>query len=281
MADLADVENAVEATVTTAVYPSGSSQPSIIDTQVSIARGWPVAADIDTAMAAGNCIVSIYSQPNVERNTTRYPRDDQVLTAPVHTLTVAVSGNTITIGGTVATPQNVIVLCGPTLAFAYSVQSNDTLASIATALAALIAASFPGTAAAGDVITIAGKPGTIRARVASQGTVWTEQRRQERGLQVTCWCPTPSLRDALVAAIDVAFAQIDWLTLADQSAARIRYERTIETDAPEKVLLFRRDLFYTVEYPTATITTAPETAAIGLTATGGVDSAGTPAITYV
>ena len=84
-------------------------------------------------------------------------------------------------------------------------------------------------------------------------------------MQIVFWCPTPALRDALAAAVDLTFAQIDFLELADQSACRIRYARTFEIDQAEKVLLFRRDLLYTVEYPTATITSVFEIGAIGAT----------------
>src|SRR5579864_7262970 len=117
MADLADVETAIKAAVVAIVYPNGSSNPSIIGHQVTIGRGWPLAADIDTALAAGNCIVSIFSPPNTERNTTRYPRDDGIVTSPNITLTAVVNGNRVTIGGTVALPQTVIVLCGTQFAF--------------------------------------------------------------------------------------------------------------------------------------------------------------------
>lgn len=270
MADLSDVETALVNFVAAAVYPNGTSQPSVADADVRIYRGWPIGDQLDADLAAGKCHVSVYSQPNVERNTTRYPRDVQVLAAPVHTLTVTVDGNVITLGGTVSTPQNVIVLCARNARFVYSVQADDTLATIAAAVAALIAAQFPGTSSSGPTIAVSGAPGIIVARIASQGSTWTEQRRQERGMQITCWCPTPALRDALAPAIDVAFAQIDWLTMPDGGAARIRYERNCESDSAEKVQLFRRDLFYGVEYATATTETAPEVGDIALTQEIGV-----------
>lgn len=264
MADLSTVETALLAIIQDAVYPNGTSNPSVVNADVRIYRGWPIAAQLDTDLAAGKCHVSVYSQQNMERNTTRYPRETKITARPVHTVTATVAGNDVTIGGTISTPQNVIVLCGTAFAFPYSIQSSDTPASIAAALAALIAASFPGTSADGTVITIAGAPGIVEARVVGAFSTWTEQRRQERGIQITCWCPTPAARDVLAPAVDLAFAEIDWLTLSDQSACRIRYERTIETDVPQKVQLFRRDLFYSVEYPTVTIGTAYETGSIGL-----------------
>lgn len=185
MADLADVENALKALILGVIYPNGPSQPSIVNKQVTIGRGWPIAADIDTAMAAGNVIVSIFSPPGMERNTTRYPRDDEVVSGPS----------------------------------------------------------------------------------AGQFTIWTEQKRQERQIQITCWCPTPALRDALAGPLDLALAENDFITASDQSAVRLRYARTSRSDEGEKVQIFRADLFYTVEYPTASVTTVPETTSIVVTTT--------------
>jgi hypothetical protein len=275
MADLADVENAIKALLVGIIYPNGASDPSIVSEQVTIGRGWPLAADIDTAMTAGNCIVSVYSQPGMERNTTRFPRSDEITARPNITLTATVSGKQITLGGTIATPQNIVVLCGTQFVFPYEVQSGDTLASAATNVAALIAAEFPGTGASGDVITIAGNPGIVQVRVAGQFGIWTEEARQERGIQITCWCATPALRDALAAPIDLALKQLPFFATPDQSAVRLRYARTMMTDEGEKVQIFRRDLFYTVEYPTVSVGTAAQTAAIGVSSAldGGPSSA--------
>lgn len=232
---------------------------------VEIFRGWPVSAELDAQLGAGNAQVSIFPPEGMERNTTRYPRDDQVVTQPVHTLTATVNGNTITIGGAVAVPQNVIALCGSKFAFPYPVQANDTPGSIATNLAALIAAQFPGTAASGEVITVAGKPGILQARIAGAGTTWTELARQEKTYWITCWCPTPAMRDVLAAAIDVALKQLDFITLADQSAGRLRYSMSRVSDQGQKVQIYRRDLVYTVEYPTSLTSNAYETGAFQAT----------------
>lgn len=270
MADLSDVETALLTLIQTAVYPNSTSSPSVVNADVRIYRGWPIAAQLDSDLAAGRAHVSVYAQPNVERNTTRYQREEQTQTAPVHTLTGSVNGNAVTIGGTVSTPQTVIVLCGTKFAFTYAVQSGDTLSTIAAAVAALIAVQFPGTAAVGAVITIVGQPGVVQARIAGQGSTWTEQGRQDRGFQIGCWCPTPALRDVLVPAIDLALRKLDRITLVDGSSAHIRYERTFTSDEGEKVQVFRRDLFYMIEYATASIATAYEVGAFGGTMTGGL-----------
>jgi hypothetical protein len=240
--------------------------------EVKLFRGWPVSADLDADLTAGLANISIFPPPGLERNTTRYPRQKSRLAKPVHTLTANVSGNTITVGGTVATPQNVIALCGTKFAFPYSVQANDTLATIATNLAALIATQFPGTSATGTTINVAGNPGILRARIASTAQVATEQSLQEKTYWITCWCPTPAMRDILAPAIDVALKQLNFMVVGtEQSRARIRYARSNTSDEGQKVQIYRRDLVYTVEFGTFTILDAFETGAIGV----GVNSGAT------
>lgn len=262
MADASDVANVLKALVVGIVYPNGTSQPSIVNTTVGVERGWPISDELQQQLGAGQCIVSIFAPPGMERNTTRYQRDDVQVAAPVHTLSATVSGNTITIAGSIAVPQNVIVRCGPKLAFSYAVQPNDTLASIAAGIAALLVATFPGTSSNGPVVTVAAKAGLLQARVASTGQVFTEQGRQEKVFWITCWCPTPALRDELTPAIDLALRQLDFITMPDQGAARLIYNSSRETDDGEKNEIYRRDLLYSVEYATATVTPALEVGAV-------------------
>jgi hypothetical protein len=61
--------------------------------------------------------------------------------------------------------------------------------------------------------------------------------------------------------------------LPDGSEAYMQYERSMINDAPEKELLFRRDLYYTVEYPTSITMTATEIVAVGV---GVTDPASNP-----
>ncbi|MBV8697381.1 hypothetical protein [Bradyrhizobium sp.] len=269
MADASDVANVLKSIVVATVYPNGTSQPSIVGVTVGIERGWPIPNELQSQLAAGQCIVSIFDPPGMERNTTRYERDDQVVAAPVHTLTAFVAGNTITIGGTVQVPQNVIAVCGGRFAFSYQVQANDTLNTIAAGLAALIAAQFPGTAASGAVITVAGKPGILQARIAAVGQVWTEQGRQEKVFWIVCWCPTPQLRDQLAPAIDLPLRQLDRITMPDQGSARLIYHSSREIDDGEKNDIYRRDLLYSVEYAAATVTNAFE---VGTVSVSGLDA---------
>ena len=74
---------------------------------------------------------------DIEQNVTRYSTDWQELPSPPITLTMTVSGQTVTIGGTPGCPLNTAVLVNNT-PFVYPLQATDTPTSIATALAALI-----------------------------------------------------------------------------------------------------------------------------------------------
>jgi hypothetical protein len=280
MADQSDVEEKLKALIAAVVYPSGTSSPSIIGVDTFIYRGWPKSAQLDTDLSAGKCHISIYPPPGMERNTPRYGLDDTDIAPPAHTITAVVSGNQVTIGGTFtpAVPQNVIIIAGGRYAFPYSAQSGDTPASIATALAALIAVGFPGSSAAGPVITVAGRCGILQARVAGQGQSWQELGRQEKTFMITCWCSTPAQRDQLAPPVDVALRKLPFITLPDQGAARLRYASTRSSDEGEKVQIYRRDLLYTVEYATSLVTPAYEVGAIGLTTNPG--AGGSPQTIY-
>jgi hypothetical protein len=152
------------------------------------------------------------------------------------------------------------------------VQANDTLDTIATNLAALIAVQFPGTQASGNVITVDGNPGILQARIASTAQVATEQSLQEKTYWITCWCPTPAMRDILAPAIDVALKQFDFIVVgSEQSRARLRYVRSNTSDEGQKVQIYRRDLVYTVEFGTYTIEKAFETGVIGVTSGAQTD----------
>ena len=88
-------------TITQAVYPNGTSQPSVCTAALAVIfRGWPIPASLDTDLAAGTINVSVFPL-DPERNATRYPRDWQTLSTPSTALTLTVeAATTITISGT-------------------------------------------------------------------------------------------------------------------------------------------------------------------------------------
>lgn len=250
MADLSDVSAALVAQAAQVLYPNGTGQASAAGLDVRIYPGWPVPEQLDADLRAATPTAHLSVWPrDEERNTTRYPAGWQQPTAPTVTLTATISGQTVTLGGTPAAGLNAAVLANGS-PFVYTVQAGDTLTSIATALASLIAASIPGTASSGAVITLPTSARLGAARVGGSASMTRETRRQERQYQLSIWADTPAHRDTVAQLVDNALAALTFLVMPDGSAARIRYRGARQIDAQEKDWLYRRDLIYTVEYAT-------------------------------
>jgi hypothetical protein len=111
----------------------------------------------------------------------------------------------------------------------------------------------------------------IVARVGAVGNVIREIKRQKRGFQITFWCPTPALRDAIAPVCDVALSALSYLSLPDGTAGRIIYERSHSSDRTEKQGLYRRDLIYSVEYGTTQTQSAAQIVTELFNIDGGLD----------
>jgi len=280
MADVVDVMSALVAAMAQVIYPNGTAQPSVTGLATVIYAGWPQSSQLDKDLAAfntggGRVHVTVYAT-GTEKNTTRYSTDWLQLTQPAQTVTLVVAGQTITVGGTVSVPQNTAILVNG-LPYTYAVQANDTLTTIATALAVQI----PGASNTGPVITL---PATARiqaGRVGGAGTMFREVRRQQRAVQLTIWADTPAHREATAQAIDVALAATEFVTLSDQTAARIIYQSSRLDDGTQKANLYRRDLIYSVEYATTqtsaatTVTVAQENLHTGVSGSSATTSSQT------
>ena len=255
MASVTDVLNALVAVFAQTMYPNGTaSLLSAAGVQLKIYGGWPNSATLDADLAAGTCHISAWPRPE-ETNTTRFPKDWTQVSLATKTVTATIAGNTLTIGGTVSTPQNVMVLCN-NKPYVYAVQATDTLNSIATGLAALVNVGVPGTSSTGSVITFPTNAVLEVARIGVSGVLIRETRRQAKRFQITVWADSPTNRDAVANPIDVALSDIEFLTLADGFAARLIYFGQFETDDVQKQLLYRRDFLYTIEYATIETTGA-------------------------
>lgn len=247
MADISDVSAALVTTIAGIVYPNGTSQPSITGAPVLVYSGWPDSGQLRTYLSAGNVHVSVFPQPNMLRVVDSSMSDWSTPTAPVNTVTLTLSGQAVTVGGSVSTPQNAALVVD-NKAYVYAVQAGDTLASIATALAALVNADQTATAA-GAVVTIPGAK-YISPRVGGVGVATRETRRQEQTYMVTIWANCFDQRDPIAAAIDSALSGQIHLTLADQSVATLRYKSSRQDDSLQKEGIYRRDLMYAVEFST-------------------------------
>jgi hypothetical protein len=249
MADASDVETALVALSSSALYPNGINERSIPGPDCRIYRGWPNSAALDADLAAGRINVTIFPVPGHARTTTRFTQiRSGSLTSP--TLTTSVSGSSVTFGGTATPGQVAGVLVGGRSgqSYAYRTRAGDSPALVAANLAALARATAI-VQLSGPTLTIPGSD-TLIARVVADGSAQQEIRRQEQDFRVTCWCPTPTSRDAAAIAIDLALAQLTFITLADGSMGKLTYAGMTVFDKSEDALLYRRDLLYCVEYPT-------------------------------
>jgi hypothetical protein len=266
MADLSDVENALVAIVAGALFPSaylpGAYQASAVGTVCKLYRGWPESANLNADMALGRAHVSVFSDPGMTRNVSRWPINTVQISAFTPTLTVAVSGATVTIGGTVTAGNVVGLQFGkPSAAYAYAALSTDTLATIAAA----IVAKIPGATSSGAVITLPTVLG-VGAGVMVLQNALTVTRQQEQGIRVSIWAPTPAARDNIAAVIDNALACLKnaisgaptrFFPVGSSEFARLAYRTTYSNDMPARDRIWRRDLCYTVEYPTTLIEQDP------------------------
>jgi len=251
MPDLSQVLTTVTLLAESAVYPSGTSQPSVAGVQVTVEEGWPISTQIDKDLAAGYAHVSVFPT-NKERVVTKFEREFQPNQKTAATLTATVTGQTITIGGTVTIPQAVMVIVNGQAAqgYGYQVLVNDTLDSIAAGIADLI----PGSSAVGAVVTVPSAFDLV-ARIATAYTASEELSRQERVFMISVWAPNPNIRYLLGSAIDIAFKQNYRIVLPDNYYGQVFYSHVEEIDILEQQIIYRRNLFYNVQYPTTVTNT--------------------------
>ena len=252
MADQSDVAAALAALISSALYPSGTTQPSITGAAVRVYRGWPINnIALNSDLTAGITNVSVFPMPGMTQNVNRYPpRWTTTQGAVVLTATLAAGGASITFAGT-ANASHVVGVIQSNTGYAYRALPSDTPATIVAALAAEI----PGATASGAVLS--GGPFTSVQIVADASGV-AEVGRQKDGFQVSIWAPSETARSAVSSAIKPA---LDGLTnnigqfsfrlpLPDGTTGYVHYVRTNVSDGGENANLYRRDLIYSVEYPT-------------------------------
>jgi len=86
--------------------------------------------------------------------------------------------------------------------------------------------------------------------VAGTGTAVKVVGEQERLFQMVIWAPTPAIRTAIAKVVDPALRQAERLVMPDNTYARLVYKSSPMSDVLQKSTIYRRDLFYTVEYAT-------------------------------
>lgn len=243
MADISDVTTALAAIAASAIYPNGTSSPSVAGIPVMIYPGWPEKTQLDNDIAVNKAHVSIFPT-NMERVTSRFRADYQTLSVNPATITLSVNNaeTTITVGGTVTTPQTAMIIYNGT-GYAYSIKSNDTLNTIATGIAAML----PSASAVGAVVTVNGAYSLI-GRLSTAGISIRELSRREHVIAVDVWAPNDTIRTAISSAIEIAFNALERFALPDGFWARLKYSSMNQIDDLQKSRVYRRNINYTVEY---------------------------------
>lgn len=274
MADLSDVSTALAQIVAAAIYPNGTSQPSVTGNPVRIYEGWPQASQLDFDMAGRKLSadgtttietglgpvpnVSIFPMQGATAVTFQVLNEPYVLVPPVHNLSAAIVAPTITVSGTPGLGEYVTIIAD--LRRIYS-RNGATLTEILTALAADAAPDYPGASSTATTVTLPGAQ-EIMVRIGASCTMGQTTHRQKQALMVTIWAPDPATRSRLSAPIDVAIKAQLRLTLPDTSQAIITYDRVMQSDNWETVAVYRRDLIYNVEYATLETWTAYEVTSV-------------------
>lgn len=253
MADQSDVESELVTLVSAALYPDGIGSSSVPGPLCRVYRGWPKAAALNSDLAAGRINVTVFPAGTAVRNTTRYP--NEWTTTPVApTLTATTAGPIVTFGGSSTIGQ----LAGVRVdgrSYVYRTSSNDTPSSVAANIAALARAD--GIVTLSYATLIFQGAGDVLARVVADAPGLMEVRRQTQSFRIICWCPSPSLRDAVAIAIDTALATMYFITMPDSTAARLIFLGSTVFDQSQDAILYRRDLIYTVEYATTITSLQP------------------------
>lgn len=254
MATVLDVGDALAGVIAAALYPNGTNRPCAAGVECKVFMGWPAPAQLDRDMAAKLVNISIWPRQD-EKNTNNSNDTPVVVVAPAPTLTMAINGQQVTVGGTVSVPQIVSVTV-QNKAYPYQVLANDNLTTIATALAALLQVDYPATTSSGSVITLPGSANLQAARVGAQGTTASEQRRQQRTFQVTVWAATPAHRAAVAGFVDRSLSTVRFIDLSDHTKCRLAYQGSTISDELEKTVIYRYDFMYMVDYSTVLLDTA-------------------------
>ncbi len=249
MADLSEVSDALVDAIVQAAYPDGTDKPSVADCGIDVYVGWPEPETLEAKLDAGHVQISVFPRPD-ERVRLHVSSDWQTLSIHPPTLTATVEGQTVILGGTVCAPQTVALIVDG-MDFVYAVQSTDTVPEIAAALTKLIQTKRAASSA-GAVISIPDAHRLI-ARIGTTGTLIRELRRQRTTLQITVWASHHDQRDRVAAAVDTALAALCRLKLPGGATGTLRYCGSIQHDEWQKQRIYRRDLFYEVDYATTQI----------------------------
>ena len=252
MPDQSDVEQSLAALIAAVLYPGGSGTGSVTGDAFRVYRGWPVAGLLEADVAQGVSHVSVLAVAGAMRDSTRFSSEWQGRSPPA-TLAGAVAGETVMFSGYGVAGQVAGVRVDGRC-YAYRMRDGDSSALVSAALAAQIRLDRPAVATASELHLL--RATDLLVRVAVDGQGGRELRRQISSFRTTFWCPTPLLRDLIVARVDTGLADRTFIDVGGW-ACRLRASGGSSSDEASAASIWRRDLVYSVEYPTVIHETLP------------------------
>lgn len=223
------------------VYPHGTNQPSIIGTDINIVAGWPIKNDLDSMLASGVSVISVFSN-NDERSMNRFAPVWMSGPTPQSTLTYVSKGNTVTFSGSAQAGCTIYVSIGSDQ-YTYTMSGTETLAQLAQYFAAQTAGSSSGASfTAPNAINIV-------VRIAVKSTQYKEVKRQKLSISVIIWASTWEVRDQIAQVLEPQLGDLSRFVLPDNFYAVIMHGKNIILDKYELKDIYRQDLVYYVEYP--------------------------------
>ncbi len=244
MPDLSDVEGALAGVVSAALYPGGVEAGSAVGATCRVYRGYPVAGALEAELRGGVVHVAVQPVDGSMRERTRWA-SEWVGAAGACPLAAEVEGERARFSGDVV-PGLVAGVMVDGRAYAWRVETGPA-AVVAAVLGDLVSVDRSAVVDGGTVWFPGGRG--VVARVVRDGAGGVELRRQSVLFRVTCWCPTPAVRDAVGACVGVALAGVSFLDVKGWGC-RVRLASETVSDEGAAARAWRRDMLYRVEYPT-------------------------------
>ena len=276
MADISDVTALLAQMATAAVYPNGTSAPSVTGNPITVFEGWPLQQSLDPAISAGQSQVSIFPKLGGAAGAVfQILNEDYLVVPPVHGMAiVSVSDGVVTVTGS-PTPGEYLTIIADRNVFSQTGPDLPTIINLIAAQAAPIYGDLTVFQSSGPGPGLLMPPATsfglqfptvnLKARLGAPATKGRVTHRQRPTIMISVWSPNNADRNTIAIAIDVALKQVNRLTFPDTSQGQLFASGFSQIDELEPASVFRRDLFFTCEYATLETYQAFEVTSFNLT----------------
>jgi len=239
---------------------------------IQVGPGDPLLRYVTTRLEAGKGLIGIGSEPGEHELEQPVSPNLVAPAAGIATakLTIANAGNVLTLSGTIQVGDVVGVTLGP-LGATYQVLSTDTLASIATGLAANCNTAGIAATHAGVTVTV-----TVTGNALAAFAVGTELSygnatwRRRKVFNATLWFPTPFDLSGVGKVVESLFFPGQRLPLGDGPSADILSMSSFDHIDQQRDGAFLRRVRWHIYFVTILPLTATQVVAAGqaLTSTG-------------